>query len=94
MIKHGVVHRGAVHRGAVRRGDVGNYCRQCGGSGIFNSRVCRLCKGDGKVRWTDCLRCDRKMVMTNIFDKVCTNCKCKKEDVSRRAEHEYRVIFG
>jgi hypothetical protein len=53
-----------------------------------------LCKGDGKVRWTDCLRCDRKMVMTNIFDKVCTNCKCKKEDVSRRAEHEYRVIFG
>lgn len=72
------------------RGDVGDYCRKCGGSGIFNSRVCRLCKGDGKVRRFPCLRCEKSMVMRHEFDKICLNCSSRKDDYMR----EYRVILG
>jgi hypothetical protein len=66
------------------------WCRQCDGSGKVHDGVCKLCKGSGKVRFTLCLRCDQKMVMDHIYDKVCPNCKCRPCDV----KEPYRVNFG
>jgi len=67
-----------------------NWCRQCDGSGKVHDGVCKLCKGSGKVRFTLCLRCDQKMVMDHIYDKVCPNCKCRPCD----SREPYRVNFG
>lgn len=66
------------------------WCRHCQGSGKVYDGVCRLCKGDGKVRVTLCLGCDRKMVMDHIYDKVCSNCRCRPND----AREPYKVVFG
>lgn len=67
-----------------------DWCRKCGGSGIFNSAKCKLCKGDGQIRTTLCLRCDRKMAMNHEYDKICSSCKSRNVPTYKT----YKVIFG